>query len=43
MIPQAIDEWDLKVLSLEKDFNEKFSETMKTALMLSMVPGGLHD
>ena len=42
-IPQAIDEWDLKVLSLEKEFGEKLSDKMKTALMLSMVPGDLQD
>ena len=42
-IPQAIDEWDLKVLSLEKEFDEKPSERMKTAFMLSMVPGDMQD
>lgn len=42
-IPQAIEEWDLKVLSLEKEFGEKLSERMKTALMLSMCPGDLQD
>ena len=42
-IPQAIDEWDLKVQTLEKEFNEKLSERMKTALVLSMCPGDMQD
>ena len=42
-IPQAIEEWDLKVQSLEKEFQEKLSDRMKTALVLSMCPGDLQD
>ena len=42
-IPQAIDEWDLKVLSLEKGFQERLSDRMKIALMLAMIPGDLQD
>ena len=42
-IPQAIEEWDLKVQCLEKEFDEKLSDRMKTALVLSMCPGDLQD
>ncbi len=40
-IPQAIDEWDLKVQSLEKEFGAKLSGRMKTALVWPMIPGDL--
>ena len=42
-IPQAIDEWDLKVQTLSREFREDLSERMKVALMLSMVPPDLQD
>ena len=42
-IPQAIEEWDPKVQCLEKEFDEKLSDRMKTALVLSMCPGDLQD
>ena len=37
-IPQAIEEWDLKV---QKEFQEKLSDRMKTALVLPTCPGDL--
>ena len=42
-ILQAIDLWDLKAQSLEKEFGEKLSDRMKTAFVLSMIPGDLQD
>lgn len=42
-IPQAIEEWALSVQSLKEEFQEKLSDRMKTALVLSMCPGDLQD
>ena len=42
-VPKAIDEWDMKVAVLQREFNEKLSDRMKTALMLSMCPPDLQD
>jgi hypothetical protein len=41
--PQAINEWDRKAQSLDKEFGEKLSDRMKTAVALSMIPGDLTD
>ena len=42
-IPQALEEWDLKCMRLQKEYNDKLSDSMRTALMLSMCPGDLQD
>ncbi len=34
-VPKAIDAWDIKVATLQREFNERLSDRMKTALMLS--------
>ena len=43
LIPKAIDAWTTKVVTLEKEFEEKLSDRMKQAIMLSMVPADLQD
>ncbi len=42
-VPKAIDDWVVKVAMLQREFGEKLSDRMKTALMLSMCPPGLQD
>ena len=42
-VPKAIDDWDVKVAMLQREFGEKLSDRMKTALMLSMCPPVLQD
>ncbi len=42
-VPKAIDDWDVEVATLWREFGEKLSDRMQTALMLSMCPSDLQD
>ncbi len=42
-VPKAIDDWDIKVATLQREFNERLSDRMKTALTLSMCPPDLQE
>ncbi len=42
-VPKAIDYWDIKVATLQRGFDEKLSDRMKTAVMLSTCPPDLQD
>ncbi len=37
-VPEAIDDWDVKVAMLLQEFGKKLHDRMKTALMLAMCP-----
>ena len=43
MIPKAIDAWELKMLTLKKEFDEDPSPRMKVALLLAMIPAEMQD
>ena len=43
LVPGAVDVWTTKVAALEREFEEKLSDRMKLAIMLSMVPADLQD
>ena len=42
-LTKAIDDWELKASTLEREFEEKLSERMKIALVLSMAPLDIQD
>ena len=42
-IPAEIERWEAKVLSLQREYNEKLSERMKVAAITSMCPGDIQD
>ena len=42
-LPGAIEKWELKVYQLERDFGEKMSDKMKTAVLTSMCTPDIQD
>ena len=40
---EMVERWEAKVLALERDFNEKLSDKMKTGVLLNVVPGDLQN
>jgi len=42
-VPSQLDRWESKVLALERDFKEKMSSKMKSAILISMLPSDLQN
>ena len=40
---EMIERWETKILALERDFNERFSERMKAGVLLNMMSGDLQN
>ena len=43
LVSKAIEEWEVKLLNLEKEYEEKPSKKMRIALMMSMIPNEIQD
>jgi len=42
-VPSQLDRWESKVLALERDFKERMSSKMKSAILISMLPSDLQN
>ena len=42
-IPQMVDKWENRLLTLDRDFKEKVSSRMRSAILISMLPNEIQD